>query len=55
MICEKCKFKDNCGWYGSYKRVELEIYTGIGTDDTLGRALLETLEDNDLDECEYFE
>ena len=38
MLCEKCKCKEDCGWYGSYKRIEMEIYTGIGTDNTLGRA-----------------
>ena len=55
MICENCKCKDDCGWYGSYKRIEMEIYTGIGTDNTLGRALIEIMRENNLEECEYFE
>lgn len=55
MICEKCKCKDDCGWYESYKKIEMEIYTGIGTDNTLGRALFAALNDNQLNECEYFE
>ena len=55
MICENCKCKDDCGWYGSYKRIEMEIYTGIGTDNTLGRALIEVMRENNLEECEYFE
>lgn len=55
MLCEKCKCKEDCGWYGSYKRIEMEIYTGIGTDNTLGRALVVTMQENNLDECEYFE
>lgn len=55
MICENCKCKDDCGWYGSYKRIENEIYIGIGTDNTLGRALITAMNDNQLEECEYFE
>lgn len=55
MICENCKCKDDCGWYGSYKRIEMEIYTGIGTDNTLGRTLIEVMRENNLEECEYFE
>ena len=42
MICENCKCKDECGWHTSYKRIENEIYLGIGTDNTLGRARVET-------------
>lgn len=55
MICENCKCKDECGWYSSYKRIENEIYLGVGTDNTLGRALLATMSDNQLKQCEYFE
>ncbi|MBD9181502.1 MAG: hypothetical protein EGP79_04285 [Roseburia intestinalis] len=25
------KCKDECGWYASYKRIENEIYLGVGT------------------------
>ena len=55
MICENCKCKDDCSWYSSYKRIEMEICIGIGTDNNVGRALFETLKDNALEECEYFE
>lgn len=55
MICEDCKYKEQCGWYSSYKRIENEIYLCIGTDNTLGRALLYTMNDNQLEQCEYFE
>ena len=55
MICENCKFKDDCGWYESYKRIKDEIIIGIGTDNTVGKALFNTIEDNQLEECEYFE
>ena len=55
MICKDCKYKDDCGWYASYKRIENEIYLGIGADDALGRALLEAMSDNQLEQCEYFE
>lgn len=55
MICENCKGKDECGWYASYKRIENEIYLGVGTDNTLGRALLAAMSDNQLEQCEYFE
>lgn len=55
MICKDCKCKDECGWYTSYKRIENEIYLGVGTDNTLGRALLATMNDNQLEQCEYFE
>lgn len=55
MICRNCKIKENCDWYDSYKRIEMEIYTQIGMDNTLGRALIAALEDNGLEECEYFE
>lgn len=55
MICDNCKCKDECGWYESYKKIEEEIYVGIGTDNTLGRALISTMKDNQLEECEYFE
>ena len=55
MICENCKCKDECGWYSSYKRIENEIYVGVGTDNTLGRALLAAMSDNQLKQCEYFE
>lgn len=55
MICENCKCKDECGWYASYKRIKYEIYLGIGTDNKLGRALLEAMSDNQLEQCEYFE
>lgn len=55
MICDNCKCKDECGWYESYQKIEEEIYTGIGTDNTLGRALISTMKDNQLEKCEYFE
>ena len=55
MLCEKCKCKEDCGWYGSYKKIETEIYTGIGTDNTLGRALVSAMQKNKLKKCEYFE
>ena len=55
MICENCKFKDDCGWYESYKRIEDEILIGIGTDNIVGKALLNIIQDNQLEECEYFE
>ena len=55
MLCEECKCKDDCGWYESYKRIEMEIYTGIGTDNTLGRALVAAMQENNLEECKYFE
>lgn len=49
------KCKDECGWYASYKKIEDEIYLGIGIDNTLGRALLATMNDNQMKQCEYFE
>ena len=55
MICENCKFKDDCGWYESYKKIENEILMGIGTDNTVGKALFNIIQDNQLEECEYFE
>ena len=55
MICENCKCKDECGWYASYKRIENEIYLGVGTDNTFGRALLAAMIDNQLEQCDYFE
>ena len=55
MICENCKYKDDCGWHESYKRIIDEILIGIGTDNTVGKALFNTIEDNQLEECEYFE
>ena len=55
MICDKCKYKEECGWYASYKRIENEIYLGIGKDNNLGRALLAAMEDNSLEDCDYFE
>ena len=55
MICDKCKLKEDCDWYGSYKRIDMEISLGIGTDNPVGNALAETLRENSLDECEYFE
>ena len=55
MICEKCNCKDGCGWYASYKRIVDEICLGIGTDNTLDRALLSTVNDNSLKACEYIE
>ena len=55
MICENCKYKDDCGWYESYKRIKDEIIIGIGTDNTVGKALINTIQDNQLEECEYFE
>ena len=54
MICEECKCKDDCGWYQSYEKIETEIYTGIGIDNTLGRALVTTLRENELKKCEFF-
>ena len=35
--------------------IENEIYLGVGTDNTLGRALLAAMSDNQLEQCEYFE
>ena len=55
MICEICKYKDDCGWYESYKRIIDEILIGIGTDNTVAKALLNIIQDNQLEECEYFE
>lgn len=55
MICENCKCKDECEWYASYKRIENEIYLDIGTGNTLGRALLTAMSDNQLEQCDYFE
>ena len=55
MICNECKCKDECDWYGWYKKIENDIYLGIGTDNTLGRALLAAMQDNPLEKCEYFE
>ena len=55
MICDKCKCKDECGWYESYQNIVEEINLGIGTDNTLGRALADTIQENSLEECEYFE
>lgn len=55
MICKDCKCKSECGWYGSYKRIETEIYCGIGANDALGKALINAMNDNQLEECEYFE
>ena len=37
------------------KKIETEIYTGIGTNNTLGRALVATLRENELKKCEFFE
>lgn len=54
MICKNCKCKDECGWYESYKKIENEIYC-IGTDNALGRALIAAMNDNQLEQCEYFE
>lgn len=55
MICDKCKCKDECGWYESYKKIEREIYLGVGTDTKLGHRLLVTMHNNPLEKCEYFE
>lgn len=55
MICKDCKCKDECGWYESYQKIANEIYCGIGTDNSLGRALISTMNDNQLKQCEYFE
>lgn len=55
MICNNCKCKDGCRWYKSYQKIENEIYLGIGTDDALGRALVIAMQENPLEECEYFE
>ena len=55
MICNKCKLKEDCGWYESYKKIEQEIYLGIGTDNELGQSLLVVLHNHQLKECEYFE
>jgi len=55
MICNECKCKDECGWYESYKKIEREIYLGIGTDTKLGQRLLVTMHNNPLEKCEYFE
>lgn len=37
------------------KKIENEIYLGIGIDNSLGKALASAIEDNPLEECEYFE
>lgn len=55
MLCEKCGCKEECGWYQSYNKILTEVYTGIGTDNTLGRALIATLGENELKECSFFE
>ena len=55
MICNECNYKKECGWYDSYLKIENEIYLGIGMDNTLGRALLATLRENGLEQCEYFD
>ncbi len=55
MICENCKCKDECEWYASYKKIESEIYLGIGTNNALGRALIAAMDDNQIKQCKYFE
>lgn len=55
MICENCNCKDECNQYHSYKKIENEIYIGIGIGNSLGRALISAIEDNPLEECQYFE
>ena len=55
MICEICKYKDDCGWYESYKRIKDEIIIDIGTDNAVGKALFNIIQDNQLEKCEYFE
>lgn len=55
MICRNCNCANECGWYKSYNRIEIEVYTGIGTDNTLGRALAAVLRDNELHSCKYYE
>lgn len=55
MICKNCNCANECGWYKSYDRIETEVYTGIGTDNTLGRALVAVLRDNELHSCKYYE
>lgn len=54
MICNNCEYQNECDWYSCYKRIDNEIYLGIGADSTLGEALLAALHDNPLTECEYF-
>ena len=55
MICNKCGCNSECEWYKSYKKIEQEIYLGIGTNDNIGKALLDALNNNPLEECEFFE
>nr|WP_182435692.1 hypothetical protein [Clostridium sp. AM45-5] len=55
MICRKCNNKDDCDWYASYREIVNGIYLGIGTDNSLGRALIATIDNNSLEDCEYFE
>lgn len=55
MICRKCNNKDDCDWYASYREIVNGIYLGIGTDNSLGRALIATIDNNSLEDYEYFE
>lgn len=55
MICERCNCKEECEWYKSYKKIEMEARWGIGYDTLLGMALLETLENYNYERCYDFE
>ena len=55
MICYECNLRNECDWFRYYQRVEEDIFCGIGTDSSVGQALAVTIEDNQLEECDYFE
>lgn len=55
MICNTCACKNECDWLQSLNRIKNEIVLGIGTDDQLGKDLMETINDFDMNECEYYE
>lgn len=55
MICNTCAYKNECDWLQSLNRIKNEIVLGIGMDDQLGKDLMETINDFDMRECEYYE
>lgn len=55
MICTRCKHKESCDWYASRRKIEHELYLGIGTDNKLGMELAKTLYNNMLVSCIQFE
>lgn len=55
MICNTCAYKNECDWLKSLNRIKDEIVLGIGMDDQLGKDLMETINDFDMRECEYYE